>query len=52
VRVLKTPSSSGGFENPRQVAFFQELLKTPDNLLATLVLPGELQIPGKTIGGG
>jgi len=52
VGVLKTPSSSRGFENPRQVAFFQGLLKTSSNLLATLVLPGELQTPGKIIGGG
>jgi len=50
--VLETPSSSEGFENPKQVVFFQGLLKTSGNLITTLVLPEKLQTPGKLISRG
>jgi len=50
--ISKTSGSSGGFENPKQVVFFQGLLKTLGNLIVTLVLPGELQTPSKPINWG
>jgi len=50
--VSKTPGTNGSFENPKYVAFFQGLLKTLGNPLATLVFPGKLQTPGKPICGG
>jgi len=42
----------GVFETPGKLRYFQGLLKTPSNSLATLALLGEYQTPGKTISGG
>jgi len=60
--VFGTPDINGGFRKPRvltgvfetpgKLRYFQELLKTPSNPLATLALPGKFQTLGKTISGG
>jgi len=42
----------GVFETPGKLRYFQGLLKTPGNPLATLALLGKFQTSGKTISGG
>jgi len=50
--VFRTPSINGVFETSGKLRYFQGLLKTSGNPLATLVFLGEFQTPGKTISGG
>jgi len=48
---LEPQALAGVFETPNKLRWYQGLLKIPDNPLATLALPEELQTPGKTISG-